>query len=547
MEPLIVRSWASSRETIELAVLFPRSLPLWVTRDTRRAAEIKVFNKCKDELDDDWFIFYSRPWWGLNSTGGEKDGEADFILVHPNLGILFLEVKGGQIAYSSEDAKWSSVDRHGVRHNIKNPMQQAVTCRHQLLEKFKTNKEWPRGRVIAHYGVVFTDTIDPKMEFIGGYESDLFCHSQEFENDFVNWIETRLTAHVGESEIGPGLSGIKCIEKTISAPIEMRTTLSRRFESELDEMNDYLTGVQAMTVFGLEQENRAVIEGGAGTGKTVIACELAARAATSGSKTLLTCKSLTLVEELRIRTKDISPHILKILTIEDSLALEESFDLIVVDEGQDIEWDRWPLLERKLVSRQSKLFCFMDSNQAIYRIATDLVSRLSAKHVTLRVNLRNTQNIAKLTNKLYEGPLPTVVGPEGQITQFTFEDDFSKLIQKISTEVKFLVEKENLRESDIGIISDDLNLLRKIEQSLKSNSILTTKCISRQFNAVTIDSIRNFKGLEAKHVILIVNNEAGNSRELSYVGVSRARNSLHIYSNSKRFKLINALNEINKT
>ena len=53
----------------------------------------------------------------------QADGEADFVMIHPDHGVLVVEVKGGRIRTS--EGEWYSVDRHGAEHEIKNPFEQA--------------------------------------------------------------------------------------------------------------------------------------------------------------------------------------------------------------------------------------------------------------------------------------------------------------------------------------------------------------------------------------------------------------------------------------
>ena len=179
-----------------MANCIPVAIPNWVLQDERRSAEIKVFEKSSKELSDDWHVFYSRPWWGLNESGGEKDGEADFVLAHPELGILFLEVKGGQITYDEKQDQWASRDRHGITHNFrKSPVQQAVVCKHELMKKFQKSKKWPSKRVLAHHGVIFVDTVEPEMKILGGYEKEIFCFARAFDRDFANWVNGRVTNH----------------------------------------------------------------------------------------------------------------------------------------------------------------------------------------------------------------------------------------------------------------------------------------------------------------------------------------------------------------
>ncbi len=70
-----------------MALMWPRELPNHVKADPRRDAERRVYEKLSKYLNDQWHVYYSRPWWGINSRGGEIDGEADFIIANEEKGI----------------------------------------------------------------------------------------------------------------------------------------------------------------------------------------------------------------------------------------------------------------------------------------------------------------------------------------------------------------------------------------------------------------------------------------------------------------------------
>ena len=513
-----------------MAKCIPAELPNWVLQEERRSTEIKVYEKFADEFSDDWYIFYSRPWWGLNAQGGEKDGEADFVLAHPDLGLLFLEVKGGQITYDERNDQWASTDRHGITHNFRrSPVQQAVACKHELIRKFKKSRKWPLARVLAHHGVVFVDTVDPGVKIIGGYETEIFCFAKDFERNFLDWIEGRLNNHRNDNEVGPGKEGIEAIYEVLAAPLKLRTTLSRISNSDINVMNQLLTGIQLQTLAEIDIENRLVVEGGAGTGKTVIACELASRANDSQIKVALSTVSDALLTDFKIRLGEGNPN-LQIINVEALVKLESNFDLIIIDESQDVDWSHWGKIEERLSTKTSKLVCFMDSNQAIYRIATDLETRLKAKRITMRVNLRNTQKIGKLINNLYSGPLTAVCGPEGSEPIITIVRDIDSATVRICTELKKLNEEEIVDYSAIAILSDNREFIRKIEQTLKAAMIFYSTAKNRVLNTLTVDTIFNFKGLEAPFVFIFLDSDSGNNKELSYVATSRARTYLQIYT-----------------
>ena len=107
---------------------------------------------------------------------------------------------------------------------------------------------------------------------------------------------------------------------------------------------------------------------------------------------------------------------------------------ITNDEGQDFNNIFWNNVERLKMSKSFALHVFMDSNPSVYRSPEDIASRLQAKRFTLRLNLRNTQSISKLTSNLYSGPLMYTVGPMGskpEIYSASNIDDAIELILRL--------------------------------------------------------------------------------------------------------------------
>ena len=60
-------------------------------------------------------------------------------------------------------------------------------------------------------------------------------------------------------------------------------------------------------------------------------------------------------------------------------------------------------------------------------------------------------------------------------------------------------------------------------------------------NAVIVDSLKRFKGLESLVVILVINRNMANEPELAYVAVSRAKTRLYILGNISGTALDNAV------
>lgn len=95
-----------------MAVMYPREL---LAGEVKSRGEEKVFAALRDGLPDDWEAFHSASW--IATTGGAEalDGEIDFVLCHPNRGIVCLEVKGGSV--ECRQGEWSTV-RDGRRRGV---------------------------------------------------------------------------------------------------------------------------------------------------------------------------------------------------------------------------------------------------------------------------------------------------------------------------------------------------------------------------------------------------------------------------------------------
>ena len=126
------------------------------------AAERVLFKEFARQLGPDWTVLHSVHW--LARAGGRsRDGEADFLLVHPRHGVLVLEAKGGTIARDGVTQAWTSTDFGGVVHAIKDPFEQAERSMYALRDKLANAPEtasfpWRFARAVAFPDVLIGDT-----------------------------------------------------------------------------------------------------------------------------------------------------------------------------------------------------------------------------------------------------------------------------------------------------------------------------------------------------------------------------------------------------
>ena len=111
-----------------MAKIYPKQIPLEVEKDPKRKAERILFNCFKELLDDQITIYYSRNWRDFQINKKNKNsyfvnGEADFVIVWPDYGILVVECKGGGIEI--KEGIFFSTDRNFQKIKIKDHYIQA--------------------------------------------------------------------------------------------------------------------------------------------------------------------------------------------------------------------------------------------------------------------------------------------------------------------------------------------------------------------------------------------------------------------------------------
>jgi len=77
-------------------------------------AEQQLYDALRDQLPGEFACYHGIEW--LHLGGRPQEGEADFLIAHPELGVLVLEVKGGQLTYDPPSRTWK---RQGDPNRVK--------------------------------------------------------------------------------------------------------------------------------------------------------------------------------------------------------------------------------------------------------------------------------------------------------------------------------------------------------------------------------------------------------------------------------------------
>ena len=145
--------------------IYPTEIPVNILDDPKRNAEVLVYRALEKLAEIRCHVFYSCDWVDHREDPVPSgDGEADFIIAHADFGFLAIEVKGGLIGRNGNTGEWYRVKRDGMREGIKNPVNQARTSKHVILDQLKSgwgSNDFPYIRM--KHAVVFPNSDRPAL------------------------------------------------------------------------------------------------------------------------------------------------------------------------------------------------------------------------------------------------------------------------------------------------------------------------------------------------------------------------------------------------
>ena len=535
-----------------------RMYPNQLSPDTESDAERMLYQAFQDELDNSYTVFHSVAWHSLDDQRRPRDGEADFVIAHPQRGILVMEAKGGRIRCDPRTGRWISTDRTGQTHDIKDPFTQARESKYILLDQLKVMLNARQRRINIGHAVAFPNVL--MGEALPGLDKP-----RQIVLDAIGlaglsgWVGRALAYWRGQEtqrDTAPGEEAVQALMDLLGRVRELRPAMWGEFVREQQQLIR-LTEQQYMILDVLNRQRRAAICGCAGSGKTMLAVEKANRLARQGFRVLLTCFNKHLAADLRARLKP-SPNLdivnfhalcydlarragvlpvkrddntffnqqLPEALMDAADALDIRYDAIVVDEGQDFREDWWiPLQTLLREPDHGIIYIFFDDNQRIYVPYSTFP--IQQPPYSLTVNCRNTQNIHQMVVKFYEAEVsPAARGPVGRLVEVVFYETPQYLRSTLQAVLRRLTVEERVPTDEIVVLTP-----RSLSKSrlLGGRPELTDTRPSSP-GQVYCTTIYDFKGLERAVIILADIRrwppEWDEMIKLLYVGCSRARNHL---------------------
>lgn len=537
--------------------------------------EIMLYRKLESS-ECDWTVIHSLD---LAPSNYNRRTELDFVVVIPEVGILCVEVKSHrEIGFDG--------DRWYPASITKSPFRQAQDARFALRRRLVE-----RLAVFSHVPVVHC-CIFPQADFnvlpnlsVQPYEvmdrrRFRACATSDALSEALKTIAIRII------EADPVLTPLKVplserqIEEFVNFCFPIRTRRPEKHaeirfrEEELEK----LLREQQQPVLRLTDYNpRVLVEGGAGTGKSLIGLGIARLKAAQGLRVGYLCFNKLIGKWVASQLEsDQNPLLVGgsalgvllsltgvnvpdnpdndtwsdvVLEIQDRLtdpacAHDARFDYLVIDEAQDI-LGRPDLLDciSLLLNGGLETGCYLIlgdfRNQVLTGanvLDTSLVSvRRNSARWLLTENCRNYKAIGQIAMKLSKADLSTYSGylrQGGGLHAWNLDlyQDDEEQVRKIKACIDSALAGGFLEE-DITVLSFGAEKHSVLPLLRKSCSYFFVNSGSPEVKGIRWSTVPAYKGLENKVIIItdVIPSGSGFDRSRFYTGITRAQERLHLF------------------
>jgi hypothetical protein len=509
-------------------MIYPSSFP---RERESEDAEKKVFERLK-QLPDIYDVFYSRKFI-TDGVGKKPEFEIDFIISIPEKAIICLEVKGGLIDYNGSSDRWTQNSRP-----LSSPISQISGSTHSFINLHReTLSDLP-----IMWALCFPDC---EVSHAKQFPSSL-SESQVIDSIKLLHIEHALEDLFAQViKTHANRRGIKRwqyekFKKTLLRGLGFVQTLGTRIKYDHERFLE-LTERQLRFFEGVRENHNLLIDGPAGSGKTIIAKTLAQDFLSDGKSVLFMCYNRTLANKIRYEF-DRNEKELKVCTFH-SLAREtidhfepnwwgevdksgddfwelevpakldsfmefvdSHYDVLIIDEGQDFK-AFWFDLVFQFINPQSRKFIFMDKFQDIFGHFEGVPDDSTFSKYHLRENCRNTKSIVSYLESILNQNIETFDrAPDGEGVSVESFDIAAIMVKWLDKELRGLFSKEKVKENQVLLILNS----SKNESSLATCEALAgmpLKALDNkarfQTGVINYSTINTFKGLEVEVVFVI--------------------------------------------
>ncbi len=502
-----------------MAIMIPALTP----QETRSPAEPNIYWQLKLGLADDFVVIHSLPW--LCSAVKKVDskypptGEIDFLVVHADLGVLAIEVKAGRYAVRGTEFVCLS------GYDTRDPIGQLRRNTHGVAKWLGVD---PALRIRFGYAFAFPDsqftwehpipamfdmTVDPPARIVIDFTEmqDIAKRTLEIMR---YWLDSGVTHPLGSAKKDHLVNTI-CPHFDGTPSWGVRVLYDNSIWLRLTEQ-------QSQVLNNALKSNRMLVTGWPGSGKTLIAVELARRFSKSGKTLVVVFNSLlrehlarqlgnnpnaeavtwhSLCRKARLalgKPEENSDEWRKnecILDLQEALAakLLPEYEHLILDEAQALrsEW----IQALAIWAGSSTIHCFCDESQKFAFeegcSLDDLVRVIDASPYHLTAILRTPPAVTqRLTQVRSDHPyqLTTTRAHDPDALQEVLTDDWYGSIQTL---VKVLFDQQ--------VAKHEITLLTRLPLEYLSSTV--DELLAQL--GIRHETVARFRGMESPVVILL--------------------------------------------
>ncbi len=547
-----------------MAKIFPILNPFEIKNDGEKV----VYESLRKQLPDHWIVRYSLNFC-LELENYLNDGEIDFIVMAPEYGLMFIEVKEFN-EFNELNGIWYCVDQNGKKIK-KDPFRQVVKGKHVVINHFCKLLKISKQNFPGVYGhlVIFPNS-ESKGPNPSTYDPNIFINR----------------------------NGMNKLEKLILNAFEAwnREDLSSKFSCYFNKIEDFLikdpdfvpvgamasdaekTSIEELTKMQYESfrailsNKRVHVKGPAGTGKTILAMWAATTLANRKNKVLYICYNNLLASWIKtqnenrifdifsffdlckIKVRKYECGIFKaeknetdffenravkmMIEAAGKMTGEEKYDAVFVDEAQDFDNSWWEVIFALMKNKENgALYLFYDPEQKLFRNGQNNFP--DGMLCELDKNCRNTRKISDFCGK--------AIQKDFGVFQFSPEGIFPDIIpaiQKPADRARKIIETVSKWLAD-GYLASQIAVISPWASKNEKNSFKYLDKISGvrlesgddkiddwiKGEAILTKTIKSFKGLEVDCLVITDIPKIGVigfSEQDLYVAASRAKSRLVI-------------------
>ena len=491
---------------------------------------------------------------GVRITNELGDREGDLIVMWPEKGIAFIEIKGGYITPKSNG---KFIQGSGANKREIDPINQAHGAMYQI-------RDWVLSHTSLRYWYpMVAMAAFPNSVLERSYESTRAKRSQFIDRDDLtnaaDLVRRSIESHSGHA-IAPVSEDLERVAQALEANILDVTdpaSLALLIDSRTELVNELAKENLKLLDF-VSELNRFDVRGAAGTGKTALALEHAKRLKRQGKRVAFLCYSRALSAHIRhlVESWDKSERIdvvrtfhalardwgvtvppgvadefwettatLELIQMASKAPQSEKFDAVIVDEAQDFGENWWVAATELLKDKTNGgLYAFGDLGQGIFNRSG--TTELGFVPLRLHKNLRNAEPIADAANYLTDTPAPAagLAGPEIRFVQVPEDADENAIIYAADDVVEYL--RDDYGPQHVALLTTKGR--HPVHRELADRDPDAYLKTLWKTDDIFYGTVSGFKGLERNCVILTVNgfHDEVDPKRLLYVGITRARDFL---------------------